>query len=236
VNLNMIHGGPFDPVPIDPDEIRGVACRLVESKTVCSPPEPPQPQQTSTSGGGSFLELLLQLILIAAVAALVIVIVRLIMGLPPLSRRPKMVDGDDDEVVDDDQLVGTVIIDRSREPIDWRAEADQHRGAGRYRDALRCRYRALVGDLARRGLLDEIPGRTTGEERRQMSRSSPAVVPGFTAAADLFDDAWFGHVVVGQADDDRFQNYERDVLAGAVAMPQRVPRQYQPDQSQPELV
>ena len=45
--------------------------------------------------------------------------------------------------------------------------------ARRFRDAIRCRYRALVGDLARRGMIDEIPGRTSGEERVQMAAAAP---------------------------------------------------------------
>ena len=75
----------------------------------------------------------------------------------------------DAESDDLDELeLAAVAVDRSREPVNWRAEADEHRRDGRFREALRCRYRALVGDLARRGLIDEIPGRTTGEERAQL--------------------------------------------------------------------
>jgi len=106
-----------------------------------------------------------------------------------------------------------VAIDRSREPRTWREEADEHRRAGRYRDAMRCRYRALVGDLARRGLIDEIPGRTTGEERTQLGNVQPDAGSPFTSAADLFDGAWYGHVAVDANDDERFQEFERDVLS-----------------------
>ena len=112
---------------------------------------------------------------------------------------------------------GVVVVDRSREPFSALADADEHRRAGRYRDAVRCRYRALVGDLARRGLVDEIPGRTTGEERAQMGRTQPAASRPFAAAADLFDGAWFGHYEVAAADDDRFQGLEREVLAASEA-------------------
>lgn len=168
---------------------------------------------------------LLWVLLIAVVLALVYVAVRY---LSDRQARASKDPGDDDDVdPDDDALVGTVVIDRSREPKGWRGEADEHRAAGRYRDALRCRYRALVGDLARRGLLDEIPGRTTGEERRQLRASAPDAVQFFREAADLFDGAWYGHVTVQAADDDRFQQLDREVLARATAMPHRIPRSYE---------
>jgi len=129
----------------------------------------------------------------------------------PIGRRRPTKAVTDDEV--DTVEANMVAIDRSREPVNWRAEADGHRRAGRYRDAVRCRYRALVGDLARKGLIDEIPGRTTGEERMQLRVVSPDAAPAFNAAANLFDGAWFGNLPVDEDDDDRFLAIERDVLA-----------------------
>ena len=110
--------------------------------------------------------------------------------------------------------VGRVLCDRFM--VDSKV-VDEHRRAGRYRDALRCRYRALVGDLARRGLIDEIPGRTTGEERTQLHRVQPDAGTPFASAADLFDGAWYGHVAVDADDDERFQSFERDVLSSTMA-------------------
>lgn len=218
---------PFGPVSQDPDSVRDAACKLVESTSVCEPPSPPPTFDPPSGGGGSgaagpALGGLLWVLLIAALVALVFVAVRFFIDRSSSGRSRD--DVDDDVDPDDDALLGTVIIDRSREPKGWRGEADEHRAAGRYRDSLRCRYRALVGDLARRGLLDEIPGRTTGEERRQLRVSAPNALPFFREAADLFDAAWYGHVHVGAGDDDRFQQLDRDVLASAAAMPHRIPR------------
>jgi hypothetical protein len=70
-----------------------------------------------------------------------------------------------------------------------------------------------VGDLARRGLLDEIPGRTTGEERDQLVISAPEVADRFDAAVDLFDDVWYGDALVDHADLDRFVGWETEILA-----------------------
>jgi len=220
---------PLGPVSQNPDDVRDAACRIVETSTVCDPPAPPRsvPNRTPDTGSGGagiggLMGLLLWALLIAVVVAIVLVAVRYFSD-----RRPSTDDlGDDGDDPDDDALAGTVIIDRSREPRGWREEAERHRAEGRFRDSIRCRYRALVGDLARRGLLDEIPGRTTGEERSQLRVSSPNAVPFFREAADLFDGAWYGHVRVGAADDDRCQQLDRDVLATATPLPHRVPRSY----------
>ncbi len=217
---------PLGPVSQNPDDVRQTACRLVQSKTVCDPPPPPHVSSGSGSSGGGFgfLGFFFWALLIAVVVALVYVAVRSFADRTSTRRGS---DGDDVADPDDDALLGTVVIDRSREPAGWREEADQHRAEGRFRDALRCRYRGLVGDLARRGLLDEIPGRTTGEERRQLRASAPNAVPFFREAADLFDAAWYGHADVDAAADDRFRALDGEVLANAPALAHRVPRTYE---------
>jgi len=203
------------PVDQDADAVREEACKLVSSnQTVCSPPRPNTIESSRQSSGSSldFLSMLLWLLLIAAVLGIVVLLVRWAMSAQgPIGRRRPTKAVTDDEV--DTVEANMVAIDRSREPVNWRAEADGHRRAGRYRDAVRCRYRALVGDLARKGLIDEIPGRTTGEERMQLRVVSPDAAPAFNAAANLFDGAWFGNLPVDEDDDDRFLAIERDVLA-----------------------
>lgn len=207
---------PTDPgvlgtVAQDPDEVREQACRIVSAnRSVCAPPTTPKPPGEPSGGFDlSFLGALFWLLLIALLVLMVVMVVR---GLGSRSTSLRHDEDEDDDTELDELEVAAVLVDRGREPIDWRKEAETHRGAGRFRDALRCRYRALVGDLARRGLIDEIPGRTTGEERAQLRTVDPGVAPQFDAAADLFDDAWYGHVDVGVDGDDRFQQLERQVL------------------------
>jgi Domain of unknown function (DUF4129) len=146
-------------------------------------------------GGGSLIAWLILALVVAGAVALVVVRVR---------RGPVV------------RLAArSVVVDRSREPADWRAEADEHARHGRFRDALRCRYRALVGDLARRGLLDEIPGRTTGEERDQLRATAPVAANEFGVATDLFDRAWYGDEPTGSGEDDRFRSLADAVMAKA---------------------
>jgi Domain of unknown function (DUF4129) len=101
---------------------------------------------------------------------------------------------------------------RSRSPSEWRAEAAAHEAAGRWRDALRCRYRALVAELVGRGLIEEIPGRTSGEYRGDVTAVAPAAGPAFDGATELFEQAWYGDRPTGPEDQDRFDDLARQVL------------------------
>lgn len=83
-----------------------------------------------------------------------------------------------------------------RRAADWHADAAEHEAAGRWRPALRCRYRALVAELAADGLVDEVPGRTTGEYLRQACAALPAAAEPLAAATAAFDAAWYGHAAV----------------------------------------
>ena len=108
---------------------------------------------------------------------------------------------------------GRALLPR-RTAADWRAEAESHEAAGRWRSALRCRYRALVADLAARGLVEEVPGRTTGEYRRQIDATLPAVATAFDGATSLFEGAWYGGRDTGADDAAHFRELEAQVLAG----------------------
>lgn len=76
---------------------------------------------------------------------------------------------------------------------DWHADADAHEAAGRWRAAVRCRYRALLAVLAEQGLVDEVPGRTVGEYRRAVTDAAPSMARDFDAASDLFEAVWYAH-------------------------------------------
>jgi hypothetical protein len=149
------------------------------------------------AGGSSWAAVLVVGVVVGAVVALVVVtVVR--RGRSRVGRRPPVV------VVRGDGP--------SRSPAEWRAEAAAHEAAGRWRDALRCRYRALVAELVGRGLVQEIPGRTSGEYRRDVSAVVPAASPAFDGATDLFEQAWYGDRASGREDQERFDDLARRVL------------------------
>lgn len=206
---------PFDPVDHDPDQIREAACRLVSSDSSCAP-EPPRNVAPPNLG---WLETVIRFAVLALIAALgvalVYLIVRAVMNRQHPARRRRRRRGADAVDTDESTQLAAgraTAVDHRRQPLDWRREADEHRRSGRFREALRCRYRALVGELARGGVIDEIPGRTSGEERHQMDRVVPSASGPFRQAADLFDSAWFGELEVGDADVDAMERFERDVL------------------------
>lgn len=210
--------GPLGPADVDPDATRDVACGLTASDVRCSPrqPDPADFDPPDLSGGGAGfgpLGTLLVLLLVAALVAVVVWMVAKAVSDRDLGDDEDLVDLDED--VDED--VAERIIDEERPPDRWRRAAEEHRAAGHFRDAVRCEYRALVGDLARAGAVDEIPGRTSGEERAQLAALAPAVRQDFDDAADIFDEAWFNDDEVTLDDDTRFVVASRAVLDSVLA-------------------
>ena len=112
----------------------------------------------------------------------------------------------------DPQLRVSVMVDIGRPATDWRREAAAHDAAGEWRQALRCRYRALVADLAAAGKVREVPGRTTGEYRVEVARTLPRAAADFSAATDLFERAWYGASQAG-----RDENRLFDELSARIA-------------------
>jgi hypothetical protein len=104
-----------------------------------------------------------------------------------------------------------------RPAADWRAEAEAHERAGAWRPAVRCRYRALVAELAARGLVDEVPGRTAGEYRHQVRRNLPDAAADFAGATELFELAWYGRAEPGAPEASRVRELSGRVLQRAPA-------------------
>lgn len=155
----------------------------------------------SFGGSGAAGSVIGWAVVLAALALLVVLVVR---GMRR-GRRPK----DDDDA--DMEPVAVVAVERSGG--DWRAEAAEHAAAGRWREALRCRYRAVVADLTAQGTLDAVPGRTTGEERRQVAERAPALGAPFEGVADVFDRVVYGDEPAGPADVAAVDALDRDVSA-----------------------
>ena len=95
------------------------------------------------------------------------------------------------------EVAAAVPGGRRRSAAEWRADAEAQEGAGAWRDAVRSRYRALVADLAARGLVEEVPGRTAGEYRREVGHALPAAAGDFAGATELFEVAWYGRADTG---------------------------------------
>jgi hypothetical protein len=137
-------------------------------------------------------------ILVLAAVALIVVLSRYSRSLRP-----------------DPSLQPAIGVDVRRQARDWLMEAGEHERAGEWRDALRCRYRALVAELADEGLIEEIPGRTTGEYRVFVAGSLPSAAPPFAGASELFERAWYGHRPGDEEDAAQFRDLANRVLSAA---------------------
>ncbi|MBW3562665.1 MAG: DUF4129 domain-containing protein [Actinobacteria bacterium] len=187
------HGVPAAPMAlpaydVDPDRI-GSVVREVLDRPEFHQPEPGLLERLQRAAlealadilGGILTDgsadLIGWAIAVLAVVALVVLTVRFLRG-----TRARGAPGDGD----------VTAAHRPRAPTEWLEEAKQHVRAGRLREASRCRYRALVAELERRGLIEDRPGRTVGEETGALRRRRPAVAVPFADAAEVFQRAWYG--------------------------------------------
>ncbi|MET0727036.1 MAG: DUF4129 domain-containing protein [Acidimicrobiales bacterium] len=109
------------------------------------------------------------------------------------------------------------MVELSRTPGQWRAEAEGLEAEGRWREGLRCRHRALVAELVRRGAIPDQAGRTAGEYVRDVARTGPEVAAPMAAATELFEAAWYGGATTGAPEAARFADLDRQVLGVRVS-------------------
>ena len=102
-----------------------------------------------------------------------------------------------------------------RSSADWLSDANAAEDLQQWREAVRCRYRALLAALSAAGLIDEIAGRTSGEYRSAVATDVPAAAAAFTDATARFEDAWYGAAPVTSADVTAFGEAARRTLADA---------------------
>jgi hypothetical protein len=105
-----------------------------------------------------------------------------------------------------------VETEADRTPSDWLAEAARHEAAGRWSEALLCRYRALVTELVKRSVIPELIDRTSGEYVQDVRQRAPGIAASFTAATRLFEAAWYGGEPTGPEERDQFVGLARQVL------------------------
>lgn len=109
-----------------------------------------------------------------------------------------------------------VMVELTRTPAEWRADAAALEAQGRWKEGIRCRHRALIGELVRRGVVRDQAGRTAGQYVRDVSTSLPEAAPAMAAATELFEAAWYGDAPTGAAEAERFERLDRHVLGAPV--------------------
>ena len=99
----------------------------------------------------------------------------------------------------------TIELEVGRTAADWRSDAERFEAAGQWREAMRARYRELVGSLIEDGVLADIPGRTTGEYRSEFVAARPSHGEAFRQLTDLFEVVWYGGAATDADDNMRFR-------------------------------
>jgi hypothetical protein len=144
-------------------------------------------------GGPGFLGNLVSLAILAGIVVVVVLIVRSLLG---RTRLPKP--------TADDEL--TIELEEGKDASDWRSDAERFEAAGQWREAMRARYRELVRTLIDDRVLDDLPGRTTGEYRGEYVRARPAQAEAFVELTELFEAVWYGGVDTDAAGIERFRH------------------------------
>lgn len=72
-------------------------------------------------------------------------------------------------------------------------------GAGDERLAVRYRYMAALAMLGESRRIEISPSATNRAIERQLGKSAPGLLPGFSAVASVFHRSWFGYKAVGDA-------------------------------------
>ncbi|MCU0264632.1 MAG: DUF4129 domain-containing protein [Actinomycetia bacterium] len=98
-----------------------------------------------------------------------------------------------------------VFVGRPQFAAEHRAAADRAAAEGRYADAVRERFRAVVRRLEERGLLDERPGRTADEAAAEAGSVLPGCAADLRAGATLFDEVVYGRRPADAAADARLR-------------------------------
>jgi len=75
---------------------------------------------------------------------------------------------------------------------EFRSLADRLAAEGRYAEAVRERFRAMVRELVERGVIEHRPGWTVTELATAAAHSRPSVAGPLTEAGRIFSDIWYG--------------------------------------------
>jgi len=89
--------------------------------------------------------------------------------------------------------------------------ADRLAAEGRYAEAIRQRFRDVVGDLTAAGVVAPLPGTTAAEVAAAAAAQRPAVAGPLAGATDLFSEIWYGDRTALPAHDERMRALTGDV-------------------------
>ena len=106
---------------------------------------------------------------------------------------------------------GAVFTERPLDAATYRRRADEAAAAGRFDEAVRERFRAVVRTLEERVVLDERPGRTADEAALEAAAELPDLAAPLREGAALFDDVCYGERPATADDDARLRRLDDGV-------------------------
>ena len=183
------------PVTVSSDQARQSAIReLSKSQYHKAPftpsPSPPKPSPTPpphppTASHGLTIALIILAIFLLVLAVLLVL---RWLGKPRTARKAK---SDSDKVKNGGGQAKEVLTGAARH----RRDAELAAAAGDWAEAIRERFRAVIGTLDERGLLPERADRTADEAARDAGAVLPGRGEALTAAARAFDEVEYGEYI-----------------------------------------
>ncbi len=185
------------PVTVSSDQARQMAIRELSksqyhnapltpspSPSTTTPSPPPPPHVPSASHG------LTVVLIILAVFVLVIAVLLVLrwLGKPRTAKKAK---SESDKRKNADGLAEEVLTGAARH----RRDAELAAASGDWAEAIRERFRAVIGTLDERGLLPERADRTADEAARDAGAILPGHGAALEAAARAFDEVEYGEYV-----------------------------------------
>lgn len=165
---------------------------------------------SGSSWGGAIGALIGWTVLVLLVVAAIVLIVHVVRTRSPRARARRA------EQVQLD-------VEEHRSAGEWASDAEQCEREGRWKDAVRARYRELVERLVEAGVADPFAGRTTGELRADVVRRAPGAAGAFSDATLLFELPWYAAVPTGPEENAEFRRLAADVLARVADRPATAP-------------
>lgn len=166
------------------------------------------PDSASGSGsapgwGGSIGVIIAWIVIVLLVIAVVVLVTMVIVNRGPRVKKQRP------------EKATVLDVDEHRTAAEWASDADVCEREGRWKDAIRARYRELVERLVAAGAADPLAGRTTGELRQDVRERLPAAGDRFSAATLLFELPWYADVPTGPEENAEFKRLAAGVLQDA---------------------
>lgn len=159
---------------------------------------------TGTFAGG-IGQLVAWLMIVVAVAALGFLVVRIVVTRSRSAKSPTP------------SPLSDVEVEHRRRAAEWLHDAERHESAGEWKEAVRARYRHLVRTLVDRRQLPDVAGRTTGELRDDLDRTTPTAADDFDTCSILFELPWYADLGTGAEENAGFRAAAQRVLDAPVA-------------------